>query len=165
MFIAIISDIHDNLANLDKCLSWCRNHKIEKILCCGDMTTGETAAWLAANFNGEIFVIRGNIELYRENDLDKCKNIRYCGELGIIELGGLHIGLCHEPEKISELSEIAPQDLNFIFYGHTHKPWLSKHGSAIVVNPGNIAGTFHQATFATLDTATEKLELKLVADL
>ena len=164
MLIAILADIHDNLPNLDKFLSWCRNNKIETIIFCGDTTTIETAAHLAAGFPGEIFMTRGNIEFYKEAELDKYKNIHYVGEIGIIELGGLTLGICHEPEKIDRLLEIAPIDPDFIFYGHTHKPWTEKRGATTVANPGNLANEFYQPTFAVLETTTKKLDLKILAD-
>jgi hypothetical protein len=165
MLISILSDIHDNLANLEKCLTWSKNNKIEKVIFCGDTTTIETAAYLAANFSGEIFVVRGNIEIYDETELAGYKNINYCGEIGLAEIGGLNIGFCHEPEKITKILALAPAAPDFIFYGHTHKPWLEKRGTTNVVNPGNVASVWHQATFATLDTANKKLELKIIADI
>ena len=42
MLIAIISDIHDNIPNLKKVLDYCRENKVEKIICCGDLATLET---------------------------------------------------------------------------------------------------------------------------
>lgn len=165
MLIAIISDIHDNLVNLEKCLNWCREKRIAKLIFCGDTTNIHTMTYLAANFSGEIFVVRGNIELYEEAELKNLKNINYLGEIGLIELDKLKIAICHEPEKINRALEIAPDNLNFIFYGHTHKPWLEKRGQTAIVNPGNIANIFHAPTFAILDTATKKLELKILADL
>lgn len=164
MLIAIISDIHDNLANLKKCLDWCRQNRIRKILFCGDMTNLETIQNLAG-FAGEIFMVKGNEELYEESSLSKFTNIRWLGETGVIEIDGQQIGLGHQPKKIETLLKRAKTPLDYIFYGHTHKPWLEKRGATIVVNPGNIAGTWYQATFATIDTRTKKLELKILADL
>lgn len=165
MLIAIISDIHDNLANLEKCLTWCRKQKIAKLICGGDLTTLETVAYLATNFSGEIFMVSGNCEIYHERELAKYKNINYCGEIGIIEIAGVNIGLCHEQAQIAKVLDISPLPLDFIFYGHSHKPWLDKKGDTTLVNPGNIAGVFHQASFATLETNEKKLELKILATL
>lgn len=173
MILAIISDLHDNLANLEKCLDWCKENKIEKIICLGDVTNSETINYLSINFEGEIFLVRGNIELYEEAELSAHKNINYGGEIKIIKIAGLNIGLCHKPEKIKKILAEAKENnlkaenkkLDFIFYGHTHKPWLEKDGATIIVNPGNLSGTFHEATFAYLDTASRKLELKVLKEL
>lgn len=165
MIIAVISDIHDNLACLEKCLTWCNQNKVANILCCGDITNLETITYLAKNFLGEIFVVAGNAEIYDEKDITKLTNIHYGGDISINEIGGLNIGLCHQPEKIKKIEELTPLDLDFIFYGHTHKPWLEKKGSTIVANPGTLAGVFSQATFAVLNTDKKTLDLKILADL
>jgi len=175
MIIAIISDIHDNLTNLDKCLDWCRKNKVVKIICLGDITNSETINYLSSNFNGEIFLVRGNIELYEEDELKSYQNINYGGEISIIEIDNLRIGLCHEPRKIKKIladdigkesgPNIKNNRLDFIFYGHTHKPWLEKDGLTMIINPGNISGTFYEATFSYLDTTSRKLELKILKEL
>lgn len=171
MILAIISDIHDNLANLEKCLTWCNKNKVAKIICPGDVTNNETINYLSSNFKGEIFLVSGNAELYEEADLKAYRNINYGGEISFFNLDGLNFGLCHEPAKIKRiLIEADKKDsehkrLDFIFYGHTHKPWLEKNGSTIIVNPGNLCGVFHEPTFAYLDTETRKLELKVLKEL
>ncbi len=162
MLIAIISDIHDNLANLKICLDWIEKIKFEKIICLGDVTNIETINYLSNYFKGEIFLVRGNIELYEEIELEYYQNINYGDEIKILEIDNLKIGLCHEPRKIKKLMDCSP---DYIFYGHTHKPWLEKDGATMIVNPGNLSGTFHEATFAYLDTTTRKLELKVLKEL
>ena len=71
-----------------------------------------------------------------------------------------------EPVKIKKLLNSNPKkDLNFIFYGHTHKPALEKSLSTIIANPGNIASIHYPASFAILNTTTKKLELKILTNL
>ena len=165
MLIAVVSDIHDNLANLDKVLGWCRANRVERLICCGDTTTIETIHHLAAGFRGEIFMVRGNIELYENDELSVLKNINFYGAVGSIETDGLKIAFCHEPTHIDKLLDRKSSRPDFVFYGHTHKPWLEKRDGTSLVNPGNVAGVWHQATFAVLDTAQRKLELKIIADI
>ena len=165
MLIAIISDIHDNLANLKTCLDYLKDREVSKIICCGDIANIDTIKNLAKNFLGEIFIVSGNADLYDEKDLNKFPNINYHGEIAITELAGLNIAYCHEPEKIKKAKELAPLPLDFIFYGHTHKPWIEHDGKTIIANPGNLAGVFNAATFAILETEKKNLELKIVADL
>ncbi len=165
MLIAIISDIHDNVVNLEKCLKWCQENKVEKLICCGDITNLETVNILARQFPGEIFIAEGNCRLYEESDLNHFKNITYCGEIGIKEEDSIRIGFCHEKRKIIKMLEISHDSLDFIFYGHSHKPWIEKKNNITIANPGNIAGVWNQATFAVLDTTNKKLELKILAEL
>jgi len=165
MLLAIISDIHDNLINLKKCLDWCRQKNVKSLICCGDITNLETVSSLAQNFLGDIFVVLGNAEIYKEAELTKFKNINFYGEIGINEINGVNIGFCHESEKIKKIEEISPLQLAFIFYGHSHKPWLEKKGSLIIANPGTLGGIFNPASFAILNTDNNYLELKILAEL
>ena len=165
MLIAVISDIHDNLANLAKVLKCCQQNKITKLICCGDTTTLETINYLAINFPGEIFVVRGNIEIYEDDELAGLKNIKSFGAVGKIKIAETNIAFCHEPIKIEKILNSSHSKPDFIFYGHTHKPWLEKRDNVTIVNPGNVAGVWHQATFAILNVSNKKLELKIIADL
>lgn len=160
MRLAVISDIHDNLVNLKKGLDWFKTNGIEKIICAGDITNLETINFLAGNFLGEIFIVKGNVDNYENSDLKSFSNLNYLGEIGFINIAGLNIGLCHEPEKIKKLKNLSEDIPDFIFYGHTHKPWLEKSGETIIANPGTLGGVFYPATFAILETGNKNLELK-----
>lgn len=165
MLIGIIADIHDNLLNLEKCLNWCRDNKLEKIICCGDVCNAETLRFLSENFPQEIFLVDGNGETFTEADIKSLKNINYCHEIGVKEIGGLNLGFCHRQQEVEKVIARSSENLDFIFMGHSHKPWLEKRGQTFLANPGNISGTFYQATFATLDTKDKKLDLKILAHL
>lgn len=165
MRLAIIADIHDNLANLEKSLNWFKNNGVEKIICVGDVTNLETINFLAGNFTGEIFIIKGNADNYKDNDLKTLSKINYLEEVGLVNIDGLSIGLCHEPEKIKRLKDLNKTSPDFIFYGHTHKPWLEKDGQTIIANPGTLGGVFYPATFAILETNNRNLELKRLEEI
>lgn len=110
-------------------------------------------------------MVRGNIELWEEEEIKTYKNILYYGEAGTKKIAGINLGFCHEPDEINKLIERSDPKPNFIFYGHTHKPGLEKRGLTVLVNPGNIAGVWYPATFAVLDTAKKKLDLKILTNL
>jgi len=161
MKIAIIADLHDQLMNLDKFLKYCLKNKIKKILCLGDVTSEETISYFARNFSGDIFLVRGNAELYDEKILEEFPNIKNCQEIASKKFGQLNIIFFHEPEKLKK----APLDkikADFVFYGHTHKPWLEKKENYFFVNPGNLGGLYYDASFAVLDTKTKDLKLKII---
>jgi hypothetical protein len=162
MKIGIISDIHDNIPNLDKCLNWLKKEGSEKIICLGDITNIDTASYLAECFSKEIFIVRGNADNYDQKEISGLKNITYLKETGAIKIEEILIGLVHEPFKISSLTKNEGKIFNFIFYGHTHKPWIEKADITTIANPGNLAGTNYQASFALLNTKTKNLELKIL---
>ena len=86
MKILIVSDIHDNLVNLEKCLVWCKAERIEKIICPGDVTNIDSIKYLSHNFKGEIFLVSGNAELFEEDELSTYKNINFGGAIMIFSL-------------------------------------------------------------------------------
>lgn len=163
MKIAIISDIHDNLEDLNMCLKWCRENSIDEIICCGDVTNSETLRTMAKNFKGRVSLVKGNVELYDEKEIEKYKNIELFGKIGVVNIEKIAIGFCHEPFLIDKVKE--REKCDYIFYGHTHKPWIEEDDSTKIVNPGTLGGVFQKATFAFLDLDSRKLELKLLENL
>lgn len=160
MKVVIISDIHDNLINLQKSLDWCEKNQVEELICCGDVCNSDTLKYLAENFIGVINLVRGNMELYEEKEIERYKNINYLGLFGIIELVGKKIGICHKPELINKVKESSNCDL--IFYGHTHQPWIREDGGVLIANPGTLGGVFFKASLAIWDSKTGGLELKIL---
>ena len=155
MKIAIISDIHDNLPNLNKCLTWCNNENAEEIICCGDITHNDTLRFLALHFRNKIHLVSGNVEIYKESEVRKYENMKFYGKKGIIYIEDKTIGFCHEPEYIREI--LKKEKCSIVFYGHTHKPWEEEKDGVRLINPGNISGTFQKSTFAVLDGDDLKL--------
>ncbi len=175
MKIAIISDTHDNIPNLEKALSWINSQKISLIIHCGDLCAPSILTEvLVPKFSGQIHLIYGNVgdrELLEEK-VKEFKNVKFYGDKGEIKIDKKSIAFVHKPEEAKRIGKIGKYDL--IFYGHTHKPWEenfkfqisnSKFKIVRLVNPGNLAGMFYKATFAVYDTTTDKLELKILETL
>lgn len=160
MRVAIISDIHDNLANLNKCLNWCEDNNIQAIFGCGDFTNSDTIKFLGENFQKPIFLVQGNCDFWEEKDLKNFANFNFLGRFGRFELADKKIGLCHEPIFIDKVLELGKCDI--IFYGHTHRPFEENKNNTKLINPGTLGGVFQKATFATWDTESNNLELKIL---
>jgi putative phosphoesterase len=162
MKIAVISDIHDNLPNLEKTLLWSKDNQAEKIICCGDVTNSETLAILSQQFSGQIYLVQGNCEIYKEEEIEEYKNVINLEKYGCFVLANdIQVGVCHEPEYIAKAMSLMPrkQTEKIIFYGHTHQPWEETRNSVRILNPGTVAGTFSKPTFAFWDTNTKKIDL------
>ncbi len=170
MLIAILSDVHDNWANLEKVLKYLKKQKIKTILCLGDLCAPSTLKMLVDNFKGKIHYVFGNVEgdLYQTtNTANKYKNvILYGQELGELSIDGKRIAITHWPKTASALAKTGDYDL--VFFGHTHRPDIKKFKplhvdrGIILANPGNIAGLFYKPSFAIYNTKTGKLELKIL---
>jgi len=182
MKIAIISDTHDNLTNLDIFLDWGKNNPVDAIIHCGDVTARETLNYLATKFTKNIFLSFGNIDLDRDGLLeeeDNFKNLRILNEgefltvsdriavsenlESIKEFGETRIAFLHYPIEAKKLAQSGLYD--WVFYGHTHKPWLEKVNQTNFANAGNLANVFYPPSFAVLDTETDELKLQLLNNL
>lgn len=163
MKIAIVSDSHDNLANIYKALDWIKKEGIELILHCGDVCSLGTLKEFAKNFQGQIHIVYGNVDADQggfDKAAEEFQNIEIHVEKGELNLDGKNIAFVHFPDSAKRLAQIGKYDI--IFYGHDHKPWEEKIGNTRLVNPGTLAGMFYKATFAVYDTKTGKLELKIL---
>ena len=158
MKIAVISDTHDNIANLERFLELARGLEIEGLISCGDVTTPETLDWLAENFAGPIKVACGNAEIRREEFAGialKHPNLEVFPGVGEWGVDGLKLAFVHQTRP-----QIDCGAYNFVFHGHTHKPWIGQIGETLIANPGTLGGVFTAPTFSVLDTQTGHLELK-----
>lgn len=163
MKIAIVSDSHDNVPNLEKALGWMNKNGIEAMIHCGDLCAPSVLTkFIAPAFSGPIHLVFGNVEdrILMPKYAAECSNVKHYGDVGEVELDGKKIAFVHFPDKAKELAKSGKYDL--VFYGHTHKPWEEIIGHTKIVNPGTLAGLFFKATFAVYDTATGKLELKIL---
>jgi len=160
MQIAVISDIHDNIVNLKKFLSWCAQAKIDRLICCGDVTNGETLKIMAQGFSGPIHLVEGNIALFERTETEQYKNIRFYGQFGRFRIGKTDVGLMHEPNTLNKVLALGNCDL--VFYGHTHKPWEETKKGTRLINPGTLSGMFTESSFAVWDAGKNSLNLKLL---
>jgi len=158
MKVAIISDTHDNLENLKKFFNFSKRKKIEILIHCGDVCTGETLKEIEKNFK-KIFLSLGNADL-REDLKKVAEKTMIFEEQGKIEIESLKIGFCHQFDLRKKNKDLEESD--FFFFGHTHWPFLRKEKNCILANPGNLAGSFFKASFAILDTKKKKLYLKIL---
>lgn len=166
MKIAIISDVHDNIPSLKKVLDYCAQNEIKNIICCGDLGERETLDFLNANFDGEIFFAWGNVEHghFGKNELgQKYKKTNIFEDFGEAKIADKNVAFVHYPREAKELAESGKYD--FVFYGHTHKPWEEMIGQCKVLNPGNVAGGVYPPTFAVWSVEEEKFELIRIHDL
>jgi putative phosphoesterase len=163
MKIAIISDTHDNVPNLTKMLDYCREHKVEKLIHCGDLAEIETLDFIKENFAGDIFWTFGNMDRGHAADYPfadgKYRSINIFSKHGEVEIANKKIAFVHFPEYARRLAEEGRFD--YVFYGHTHKPWTekirgeNKYGNVKeceMLNPGNTANLYYPPTFAVWNT-------------
>jgi len=166
MFLAIISDTHDNEATIRLALNYIATLPVVALVHCGDISTPETLMLIAELFPKPIHAVTGNMDF----DLNgfsavtkRFPNVTVYGEDGSTIINGVPVAFSHYPNIAKTIA--AKGQHRFVFYGHTHKPWEEKIGTCTVLNPGNLANQFYKPTFALVDLATGKATLKLVEQL
>jgi putative phosphoesterase len=157
MEIAIFSDIHDNLKNLELAINQIKDRGINKLIYCGDFCAPFVMKQLGQS-GLEIHAVWGN------NDGDRFKltqiadqfpTIKLYGEyIGdedcLLEIDGVKIGVTHYHFYAKTMIKTGWYDL--VCFGHSHKSLKQKFGNSLLINPGEVAGIFGPATYAIYDT-------------
>jgi uncharacterized protein len=160
MIIGILSDTHDNLANLRKAVEIFSKNGVEAILHCGDFCSPFTLPVFKplADSGVKMHAVFGN------NDGDKVLLIRrgegfctFADGVRILELGGRRIVMMHYPDVAEDLLRAGTFDL--VIHGHDHKARVQGTGR-LLLNPGTCSGYLaDRATVALVDTAGPAAEL------
>ena len=162
MKLTILSDIHDNIWNLQKALATPAVQETEALLCCGDLCAPFVIRLLGLHYPGRpIHIVLGN------NDGDVASIIRQAMSFSHIHLHGEYfrgvldgksIAMNHYPEQARLLAASGMYDI--VCYGHNHELKTDERiRDTLLLNPGAIMG-YHggdlreiPATFVVLDTA------------
>jgi hypothetical protein len=166
MLVAIISDVHNNEVNLQKVLNYCKKNKISTIICCGDLASQETLDFFNANFSEIILYTFGNADYDDLRKLDAQKKYKHTflyKDFGEANIEKKTVAFTHYPETAKSLARTGKY--NFVFHGHTHKPWEEIIGNCKILNPGNVSGDIYPPTFAVWNTEDSNFKLIRVHDL
>lgn len=153
MKITIISDVHNNEVNLKKVLDYCERENIGTIICCGDLASDETLEYLSENFSGTVHYTFGNMDNDQLRNFEfakKYKKIILYSNYGEANIDNKKVAFAHFPDIAKNLCKKKKYD--FVFYGHTHKPWEETIDGCKMLNPGNVAGEIYPPTFAVWNT-------------
>ena len=164
MKIAVISDIHDNIGNLEKSLALIKKAGCEGIIFCGDMCT----LFSAEKLDGagiKTYAVLGNAEADTWGSSASLKNFIMFPpeqEFGELELAGKKIALSHYPKIAKDLYSSNYYDA--VFFGHTHRVFLKKERGRILANPGSVCGIVGgrkgRASFLIYNTSNNLLKLQ-----
>jgi putative phosphoesterase len=126
-----------------------RDAAVELILHLGDLTGPEVAAWFEAI--APFDAVAGN------NDGPDVR--RRFGRRKLLDLHGVRVGMVHGDDGagrgtlLRALGAFAEHEPDVILFGHSHIPYLARHGATLILNPGSPTDRRRQprATWATLD--------------
>lgn len=158
MKIAIISDTHNHLANLQKTLRIIEGEDIHTIIHCGDVTTTETLSYLSAF---RVILTFGNGDFTSgemREALLKMNRDSYTGPAFQGEIDGLRIAVTHGHNISHFQTLLNSQQFDLIFHGHTHRREDTLHGNTRLINPGALGGLRkEERSFCILDTLSRQL--------
>jgi putative phosphoesterase len=160
MKLGVLSDTHDNLANLRKAVEIFLENGVEAVLHAGDFCSPFTLPVFKplAEKGVTMHAVFGN------NDGDKLLLTRrgegFCSfSDGIcrVSLGGRRIILMHYPDVAEDLYRLGGYDL--VIHGHDHKARVEGEGRKLL-NPGTCSGYLaDRASVALVDTEDLAVEL------
>jgi putative phosphoesterase len=156
MKIGIVSDSHGRLENVIMALSILGEKGAQTVIHCGDIDDGSTVRLFVG---WDAHFVFGNCDYDREilNAAIREIGAKLHDPFGILEIDGHKLGFTHGHLDSSMRHLKQRGDLHYLFYGHTHQPDDSLHGSTRIINPGAL----HRAspkTFALLDLNSGDLE-------
>lgn len=166
MEVAVVSDIHDHIQNLEKSIYLIKKMKCGAVIFCGDMNTSFTAERLD-KAGIKIYAVLGNAESDAWGDGALLRNFDMFPpeqEFGEVEMFGRKIAFSHYPKVAKELLSIGYYDA--VFFGHTHKVFIEKRDGKILANPGAVCGLVNGkkgiASFLVYDTLNNLLKLQKI---
>jgi len=161
MIIAVFSDSHDNIWNLNKALQLAALAGAEMLIHCGDYCAPFVLLDLA-RFAGQVHGVFGNVDgdkyLMTDWAHTKFSNITLHGDIGELDIAERKIAFVHSPKVANGLALTGEYEV--VFYGHTHEKAIKKSGDCLLVNPGEIMGRLHAPSFCIYDI--EKKEARHV---
>ena len=154
MKIALMSDSHDNLANLHTAVEWCNAHNIDHVLHAGDLVAPFVKRALK-DLAMPITLVFGNNDGERHGLSLMFQNQIFTPPHEI-QLDGKKIVMLHEPEPMDNLRLT---DYDLILYGHTHAIDV-RDGKPLIVNPGELGGWLTgRSTMAMWNTQSGALDI------
>ena len=157
MRVAIVSDSHNNITNLEKAVARANGEGCEQFFHLGDLTTGRAADTLAG-FQGGIRCVFGNCD----TDIQGLKRSITCvgGEIDpppfSFKLSVWRILLLHEPFGLEHQADT--QSYDYIFYGHLHRLDQRRVGKTSILNPGESGSRNGNATLCIADLASGQFD-------
>jgi len=151
MNIGILSDTHNNAANIKKAVEFFNLRQVDMVCHAGDFST-VTSAQYFSKLQMPFIAVFGNNDF---NTYDLQKTIEPFGQINLapytFNIDNKNILLTHYI-----FTEI-PQDINYVIYGHTHKAKIYKSKNILFINPGEVCGyRYGIPSVAILNTDNDK---------
>lgn len=139
--LAILSDTHDQIANLQAAIRYCNENGVDVVAHCGDLISPFMLKQLG-KFNGAVHLVYGNNVGDQHLISTRCEteypNITHHGVFGDFSVDDYRIGLTHYPNQAERLASQSAYDI--VCYGHSHKNNIGFVDQTLLINPGHMLG-------------------------
>jgi hypothetical protein len=157
MKIGIMSDSHDHINNIKKCVEIFKSRGVDYVIHLGDYVNpnsvracqGIKLIGIFGNNDGDKFRLIG---AFRDIDGD------IKGDFHEFEEDGLKFACYHGTEPQLKDALIRCGEYDVVMYGHTHECRNEMVGKTLVLNPGTAHGFDDKATIMIFDTKTRQTE-------
>ena len=157
-----MSDIHDNVWNLEKTLKIIHKEDIDTGIFCGDYCAPTSFKRATEKFK-KAYCIWGNVDGEKFKITKRIyeagiEHVKLLGEFGSIEIDGKKVAIIHNPKIARGLAHSGLYDA--VFYGHIHEAKVEEIGDTLLANPGEIMGKNGKVSFGIWDSS--KNDIKIV---
>jgi hypothetical protein len=158
MRIGVVSDTHDNTANVHRIVEIFNAAAVARVVHTGDITKARTLDVLA-RLEAPLVGVYGNNDRERES-LERAAaahGMRLADPPLSLRWAGHGVAVVHDPEGITR-GLLAGHGV--VLHGHTHRRVVERRGGALVFNPGECAGHLRgHNVVGVVDLVTLEVEL------
>ncbi len=158
MRIAVISDTHNNIGNIQAVRQLILAEEVAAIIHCGDLTEADVLDYFG---DFRLYCVFGN----GDHAPDVMERLEWLGDGNVVgksldlSLGSKRVFVAHGHYLSGLNRAISSGEYDFVLHGHTHRFRNEKVGRTRVINPGSLGGKkVEDRSFVILDL--EKNELK-----
>ena len=138
MRVGVVSDTHDNVANVGRIVELFNASRVERVIHTGDIT-GAVTLDVMAHLAAPLLGVYGNNDKERHSLAAAARrhDMHFVDPPLSLTLAGRAIAVVHDPEETG-LDVLA--DHRVLLHGHTHRRVHEKRDGKLVLNPGECAG-------------------------
>lgn len=160
MKIALVSDTHDHLENMEllfKQLADC-----DVLIHCGDHCAPFVFSRFAEHDIEQHHITGNNLgdPFYSQSICEKHEHMHFYRIYAELELDSQRIAVIHYPEPAKRIAQSGEFDV--VCFGHTHEASQEQIDECTLINPGAVMGNKHPAQFVIFDTQTNEFETVLL---
>lgn len=161
MRLGLISDTHDNIPMIKTAILRLNELEVDLVLHAGDYISPFTAKPYA-ELRAKMIGVYGNNCAEREKlkEVYAAVGKEIIGNFAEVKATGIRIALLHGHDECLLRSLIEHGGFDVVVHGHNHQAKISKQGTTLIVNPGEVCGYLTgNHNIAILDSLTLEAEI------